>query len=644
MPVAPAQADRIATFQQSLRISKLREMNSRELLTLASRFERIEPEFVRAFGDRRKSLKLSILASLSAQHLCSSLKLFLYAEGLAPVIHLGGYDAVTSGTMQPNADIWKFAPDVTLLVPSTEDIKTWPRMFAPAAEVEEWARRQSEIYLAIWDVIAEKLPGCRVYHALFVQPLERPLGNLERRYPFSRSNCLRALNDRLVAQRPKHVHLVDLDALADLVGRQHWFDETGYFLTKQPISLRELPLVGAYLARLIASGRGDVKKCLVLDLDNTLWGGVVGDDGVDGIRIDPSDPVGEAYVHFQKYLLALKERGVLLAVCSKNDDAIARSAFVAKPEMPLKLSDFSAFQANWDDKVTNIRRIADGLNIGVDSLVFFDDNPAEREIVNEYEPLVLTINVPPDPAHYIRALDLSFAFEWEQLTEEDIGRSETYARDRERQQLESQFTDYDDYLRSLQMKAWIEPVSNEGSVRIVQLFGKTNQFNTRTRRYSESAIARLGDAPDSCVIQVKFADRFSNYGIVASAVLNLRGNAVFIDNWVMSCRVFERGLENAMFEAMICYARENSAERIVGEFIPTAKNVYVKELFERLGFDPLVADGDFRPEPDGTLYSLPLSRPPATRHYIDTIMTLDGAEQAIKLDLSQHSEKKVRLS
>lgn len=619
-------------------------MNSRELLTLASRFERIEPEFAREFGGHRKPLKLSILASLSAQHLCSSLKLFLYAEGLAPSIHLGGYDAIASGTLQQNAEIWKVGPDATLLLPSTDDIKTWPRMFATAQEVAEWARRQSEIYLTIWDVIAKRLPGCRVYHALFVQPLERPLGNLERLYPFSRSNCLRALNDRLVAQRPKHVHLIDLDSLAGLAGRRQWFDETGYFLTKQPISLRELPIVGAYLARLIACGRGNIKKCLVLDLDNTLWGGVVGDDGVDGIRIDPSDPVGEAYVHFQKYLLALKERGVLLAVCSKNDEAIARSPFQAKPEMPLKISDFAAFQANWDDKVTNLRRIADGLNIGVESLVFFDDNPAERTIVDEYEPSVLTINVPADPALYVRALDLSFAFEWEQLTEEDIARSETYAKDRERQQLESQFSDYDAYLRSLQMKAWIEPVGSEGLARIAQLFGKTNQFNTRTQRYSESIVAQLGSASDSWVIQVKFADRFSNYGIVAGAVLKLRGNSLFIDNWIMSCRVFERGLEYATFEAMICFARNSGAERIVGEFIPTEKNVYVKGLFERLGFDPLVADDDFRAEPEGTLYSLALSGHSVAEYYIDTTMTLGGAERTMKLNASQHSEKKVRLS
>jgi len=619
-------------------------MNSRELLTLASRFERIEPEFAREFGGRRKPLKLSILASLSAQHLCSSLKLFLYAEGLAPSIHLGGYDAIASGTLQQNAEIWKVGPDATLLLPSTDDIKTWPRMFATAQEVDDWARLQSEIYLTIWDVIAKRLPGCRVYHALFVQPLERPLGNLERLYPFSRSNCLRALNDRLVAQRPKHVHLIDLDSLAGLAGRRQWFDETGYFLTKQPISLRELPFVGAYLARLIACGRGNIKKCLVLDLDNTLWGGVVGDDGVDGIRIDPSDPVGEAYVHFQKYLLALKERGVLLAVCSKNDEAIARSPFQAKPEMPLKISDFASFQANWDDKVTNLRRIADGLNIGVESLVFFDDNPAERTIVDEYEPSVLTINVPADPALYVRALDLSFAFEWEQLTEEDIARSETYAKDRERQQLESQFSDYDAYLRSLQMKAWIEPVSSEGLARIAQLFSKTNQFNTRTQRYSESIVAQLGSASDSWVIQVRFADRFSNYGIVAGAVLKLRGNALFIDNWIMSCRVFERGLEYATFEAMICFARNSGAERIVGEFIPTEKNVYVKELFERLGFAPLVADDDFRPEPEGTLYSLALSGHSVAEYYIDTTMTLGGAERTMKLNASQHSEKKVRLS
>ncbi len=621
MSVAPETATRIDKFRHLLRPQQLRSLPARDLLAETSRFARVEPEFIEAYSAHYKPLSLTILASLSAQHLCSTLKLFLYAEGLAPTIHLGGYDSVTSGTLQPNAEVWTTQPDALLLLPVTEDIKTWPRMFASQAEVDRWVEQQARVYLAIWDAAAAKLAAGRVYQTLFVQPLERPLGNLERQYPFSRTQSLRALNDYLIEQRPPHVSLIDMDSLASFAGRREWFDETGYFLSKQPVSLRELPLVCAYLARRISSGCGFVKKCIVLDLDNTLWGGVIGDDGVDGIRVSTSDPVGEAFVSFQKYLLALKERGVLLAVCSKNDDTVARNAFAARPEMPLQLSDFSAFVANWDDKVTNIRRIASELNIGVDSLVFFDDNPAERAIVQEYEPDVLTIDVPKDPSLYVRALDVSFAFDWEQLTEEDTARAETYAKDRERRELETQFTDYDDYLRSLQMKAWIQPVTSDGVARATQLFGKTNQFNTRGERYSEGALAGLSVAADSSALQVKFADRFSHYGIVASMVLKQYGRAVFIDNWTMSCRVFERGLEKATLEAMIAYAREHNFERIVGEFIPTPKNTYIEKLFENLGFQPDLnnADGIARVG-GGVLYVLPLDDLPPIEHQIDVVI------------------------
>jgi FkbH-like protein len=614
----------VKAFQRLLRLPQLRSLDARELLTQASRFARVEADFVGSLGAGYKPLKLSVLASLSAQHLCASLRLFLYAEGLAPLIHLGGYDAVATGILQPDAEVWDVAPDALLLLPVTEDIKTWPRMFATNTEVDEWVERQANIYLAIWDAVASKLPECRIYQTLFVHPLERPLGDLERHYPFSRSRSLRALNDYLVEHRPRHVSLIDMDALAGLAGRRHWFDETGYFLSKQSVSLRELPLVSAYLARRIASGCGKVKKCLVLDLDNTLWGGVVGDDGNEGIRIDRSDSVGEAFVHFQRYLVALRERGVLLAVCSKNDSAIARDAFTANPEMPLKLSDFAAFVANWDDKLSNIRRISKELNIGIDSLVFFDDNPAERAIVQEFEPGVFTIDVPADPALYVRALDLSFAFEWERLTDEDLVRSDTYKMNHERKELEAQFTDYDAYLRSLQMKAWIEPVTRDGIARLAQLFGKTNQFNTRGERYSEGAIAQLAAAADSNVLQVKFADRFSHYGIVAGVVLRQRGEAVVIDNWIMSCRVFERGLEKATLKAIVAYSLAHGLNKIIGEFVPSPKNVYVEGLFPRLGFSAMPGEDGVPSKNGGKIHVLDISTPPQIDHHIDAMIGQGG--------------------
>lgn len=634
MSVAPTAGTAIAQFDSLLTLPKLRSLSARELLAQAARFERCEAEFLLGSSKQRKPIRISVLASASAQHLCSSLRLFLYAEGFSPAFHLGGYDAIQSSALQPDAEVWTTSPDALLLLPAISDIKSWPRMFAGAGEIDDWLRTQASPYLAIWDAAAKRVPGCRIYQSLLVQPLERTLGNMESQYPFSRSNCVRALNDYIIRNKPSHVTVIDMDALAARVGRQNWFDETGYFLSKQYVALRELPTVSAYIARLIASGRGNIKKCLVLDLDNTLWGGVVGDEGVSGIRIDPSDPVGEAFLHFQNYVLALKERGILLAVCSKNDDATARTPFSSIEDMPLKLGDFAAFVANWDDKVTNIRRIATELNIGLDSIVFFDDNPAERAIVAEYEPSVLTIDVPSDPSLYVRALDASFAFEFERLTEEDLGRTATYAQNQEREKLQSQFIDYDDYLKSLGMKAWIVPVDEAGLPRVAQLFNKTNQFNVRTVRYSEGSVAALSRDPDACVLQVKFADRFSNYGIVAGVVLKRVDEALFIDNWVMSCRVFERGLEYATLAAILAYAEAVGVTQIAGEFIPSAKNAYVSGLFERLGFVEKAGLGGDPPSAVSRIFTRPVPDI-APSHHIEVVFESGRPSPAPRMQTQQ---------
>jgi FkbH-like protein len=390
-------------------------------------------------------------------------------------------------------------------------------------------------------------------------------------------------------QRLPNVTLVNLEGVSALVGKAHWFDEAAYFTSKQPFSLREMPLAAAYFARLIASGHGLIRKCLVLDLDNTLWGGVIGDDGVGGIRLDPAEPTGEAFRSFQRYLLLLKQRGVLLAVCSKNDRAIAVSAF-EHDGMLLKIDDFSAFVANWDDKASNLKLIAQKLNIGMDTLVFFDDNPAERALVQQFAPGVLVIDVPEDPALYVRALDLSFAFEWPQLTAEDINRTDSYLKDLKREELQEQFTNYDLYLSSLDMKASIEIVEAGSVDRVCQLMNKTNQFNLRTQRYGEQAMAQMLSSPQYCVLQARFEDRFSKYGVMASAVVRFAGKLAFIENWVMSCRVFKRGLEDAMINSIAEVACSRGCDFLFGEYIATAKNAYVANMFERFKFEKLTGD------------------------------------------------------
>lgn len=611
MPISkPVEEKRSSEFLEMLQPGRLSGLDVRQVLLYAARFPLVEADFRKARSSQgAQPYRISVLSTLSAQHFVSILKLFLYSEGVLPDFNVAGFDGITTEGLDPASPTWQSTTDALLILPAIDDIKSWPPLFASNQEIQSWIRMNAKRYLDIWQHAASRLPGCRIYQALFVPPLERLLGNLERRYPFSRTSCLASLNASLVEHAPANVTLVDFDALSGLVGRRQWNDEAAYFTSKQPFSIREMPLVAAHLSRLMVAARGMVRKCLVLDLDNTLWGGIIGDDGIDGIRIDPNDATGEAFLAFQRYILQLKERGVLLAVCSKNDPDLARSAFEQHPDMILHLDDFVAFLANWDDKATNLRRIARQLNIGIDSLVFFDDNPAERSLVRQFEPNVFVVEVPEDPALFIRTLDLSFAFEWHALTMEDVSRSASYVHDRKRQELEeSSAGDYDAYLRSLEMRMSVETTGATAIERVCQLANKTNQFNLRTMRYSKDELSAIAASPNHELLHVRLRDRFSNYGIIASVVLAYHGNTAFIENWAMSCRVFKRGVEDATFNAIVEHARARGANWLAAEYVQTAKNDYVADLLERLCLEKWEQQPDLPTLPDGIGQGLPYIR------------------------------------
>ncbi len=621
--------DQERSFEELLLPGRLLAVEARQVLLYASRFSRIEEDFraIRLHKGARP-LRIAVLATLSMQHFSSVLRLFLYADGVVPHFEFSGFDGIATAGRDPDSAVWDSSPDVLLVMPAIEDIKSWPPMFARNEEIQDWVLSCASRYTRIWQLAGERMPDCHIYQACFAAPFERPLGNLERLYPFSRTNCLAALNAFLLEHRHPNVTILDMDALSGLAGRRHWVDEAAYFTSKQPFSIREMPVVAAKLSRMVTARLGMVYKCLVLDLDNTLWGGVIGDDGVDGIRLDPNDPLGEAFLAFQRYVLALKERGVLLAVCSKNEAAVARDAFDQHPDMLLRLQDFSAFVVNWEDKASNLRRIASQLNIGIESLVFFDDNPAERALVRQMEPSVFVVDVPDDPALFVRTLDLSFAFEWPELTVEDIGRSDSYADNQKRQEMENAAESYEAYLASLKMRVSIEQTQEGAISRVCQLINKTNQFNLRTRRYHEEQVRRLVDSPDHCLLHVRLSDRFTNYGIVASVVLRYIGDLVFVDNWVMSCRVFERGVEAATFNAILANARSRGAKWLAAEYIQTQKNVYVATLLEGFGLVQWDSAPGLPNQPDdfgeGTRYIQHLSALLERPHVID----LTGADDS----------------
>jgi FkbH-like protein len=343
-------------------------------------------------------------------------------------------------------------------------------------------------------------------------------------------------------------------------------------------------LVAHQLSKTIGAVKGTAKKCLVLDLDNTLWGGILADDGLETIALGHG-AAGEAFVDFQRYLLKLKERGIILAVCSKNEEDIAKEAFLKHPDMVLKLEDIVVFKANWKDKASNIKDIAESLNIGLDSIVFVDDNPAERELVKTVLPMVSVVQMPQDPSDYIDALSSGSYFETVLFSDEDTIRSTYYRSNIERAGFQSQFSDLSDYLRSLDMEMIVGQFDEFHLPRITQLINKSNQFHLTTRRYTESEIGSIGQDKKRAGLYFKLKDRFGDNGLISAVILQKQpDSSMVIDTWVMSCRVLSRGVEEFICSEIISVARQKKCRKVIGKYIPTAKNKLVADLYGRLHF------------------------------------------------------------
>jgi FkbH-like protein len=383
------------------------------------------------------------------------------------------------------------------------------------------------------------------------------------------------------------VLLLDIAHASERNGRAFWFDRARWFQAKQEIAPNAAAAYGDLLARVIAADRGQSKKCLVLDLDNTLWHGVIGDDGLDGIVLGEGTAVGEAHLALQRYAKQLAARGVILAVCSKNDLATAEEVFRKHPEMALAREDIAAFVANWDDKAANLQAIARQLNIGLDSLVFVDDNPAERSRIRQALPAVAVPELPNDVADYVPCLAEAGYFESVRFTADDRQRGEQYQANAARETLRDAAGSIDDYLQALEMSMECGPFAPVDLPRVTQLINKTNQFNPTTRRHTADDVARFAAAPGHVTLQFRLRDRFGDNGLVSAMILvpdPEQTKGLVVDTWVMSCRVFGRQLETAAMNAAIDAARANGVTSIRADYFPTAKNGYVRDLFPRLGF------------------------------------------------------------
>lgn len=421
---------------------------------------------------------------------------------------------------------------------------------------------------------------------------EAEFGNLDSTLPGTSHWLVGRFNETLRGWTESGVLLLDVAALAANVGLQQWHNLSQWYIGKFSFAHDVLPLYADHVCRLVMAARGRARKCLVLDLDNTLWGGVIGDDGMSGILLGQGSPLGEAFLSVQAAALALRSRGVILAVSSKNDEAIARQVFREHPDMLLREEHLAVFQANWQDKATNIRAIAQTLEIGLDSLVLLDDNPAERQQVRQELPMVAVPDLPDDPAQFARLLLCAGYFESLQLTAEDRARAGQYQANAARTAALGAVGNLDDFLESLQMEAEFAPFDQIGRARITQLINKTNQFNLTTIRYSEAQVAALESDSEAFTLQVRLKDRFGDNGMVSVVICRREDDAWLFDTWLMSCRVLNRCLENQVLNVVSEAAKSRGVRRLIGIYRRSEKNGLVRDHYLRLGFTALAEADD----------------------------------------------------
>lgn len=536
-----------------------------------------------------RSIKIAVLGNFTTQQLAALLDLYLCAESVKAEFYQADYGTLRQEILDPDSGLHKFKPDFVLIATTWRDLQYRPEFSDDSGAVKQKVEREVADWAKLWHLAQQRL-GCQVIQNNFDAPPWRTLANLECRHPAGFGRYIGRVNDSLQDAAPPFVTIHDIDHLAACWGRWEWGDERYFHQAKLPCSPEHLVDYAHSLASLVLAQLGLGKKCLVLDLDNTLWGGVIGDEGLGGIRLGQGDPESEAYIAFQRYLKALRQRGVILAVCSKNTDSIAREVFEKHPEMVLRLDDISCFMANWDDKATNLARIAKELNIGLNSLVFVDDNPAERSIVRQLRPEVAVPEMPEDPANYVRALDRHRYFQAIALSAEDLKRTDFYRADAARQTLESSADDLNSFLVSLELVAQCGPIVPATLERSVQLINRSNQFNLTTKRYSNADVLAVMEDPNWITFTVSLQDRFGDNGLISVLLARIEGNVLVIDTWLMSCRVLKRNVEQFLLNKVVATARARGLSRIAGDYIPTQKNGLVRDLYATLGFTPKSSD------------------------------------------------------
>jgi FkbH-like protein len=539
-------------------------------------------------------LKLAMLGGSSLYPLQELLEHLCETQGTPVELWLGDYDNYVSEIMDEASELYSFSPHVVLLLPAENRCKYSGQLTDPRAAQQAEATQTAEAVLELARKVNAQT-GAEVIVTNFMLPSRHDLGAYRSRTLGSDWTFRKWVNLEMGLNAPSGVRICDLEFLASRIGGIQAADPRGWFETKQPGSPALLFELAREAAHLIASLKGAPKKVLVLDLDNTLWGGVVADDGLEGIELGDTSPRGEAFKAFQKHIASLKQRGVLLAVCSKNDFTKAVEPFEKHPEMVLRMMDIVNFKANWEPKSENIRRIAQELNLGLDSFVFVDDNPAEIDIVRQFVPEVTTLLLGPDPSEYAAQLQDCRLFEPGSITAEDVERTRQYRAEAGRKSLEASVTDMDSYLESLAMEGSISEFTAVDAPRLSQLINKSNQFNLTTRRRSEAEVLALTNDPGFVAYSMRLKDRFGDHGLISIVIGEKVGDVLQIDTWLMSCRVLKRQVEEEVLNELARLAKLRGCRRLKGVWLHTTKNEMVRDFYARMGFT-LTADSETKRE------------------------------------------------
>ena len=538
-----------------------------------------------------RGINIAILGGSTTEEIKNILELFLLKDGFLPSFYQSEYNKFYEDAVFNNEELKAFKPDVILIHTSEVNITQYPKITDNEEDINRLLLNEVDKFKSIWKSLLRY--DCAIIQNNFDLPINRSLGNLDCYDIHGKTLFISKLNLEFskCAQEIKNLYLNDINYLSAALGLKNWFDRNLWHSAKYAINFDSIPMYAQQIASIINAINGNSKKCLVLDLDNTCWGGVIGDDGIDGICLGSETAQGESFMYFQNYVKELKDRGVILAVSSKNEHELAKEGFT-HPDSILKFEDFTSFKANWNPKSENISAIATSINIGLDSLVFIDDNSVEREIVSAQLPSVSVPDVGNDVYNFVDHIEKNVFFETVSLSNDDINRNKFYKDNSTRVEQQSLFENYDDFLKSLEMVAEVKAFESLYLDRITQLINKTNQFNLTTKRHTIGEIESISSSEEYIKLYGKLADKFGDNGLISILIGKIKTNICHIDLWLMSCRVLKRNMEHAMLDALVEQCINQNISTIIGYYYKTPKNNMVAKFYETLGFTIVEQHGE----------------------------------------------------